>query len=162
MILLVASQAMPQHSNQSEVRAGIEENGWKVAYGRMVKEEEHFQLAVAVAEGILSDNPAPVLAYFDDFAKATVDRISPQVPEISRESLIEQMKKAMITRGGLLTVGRVDIKFGVATYQHWELEVRREPQMVGWPLHMAMVRVEKRIPLPGSYQPYIGVRVSNR
>lgn len=165
--------AQAQDDNQKSVRANIENGGWQVGYGRMITEWEYVQLTAAIAEAIASKNPSPVLVYLENFAVTTVDRISARVPEISRTFLIHLVKKTIITRGGTLTQGRIDVKFGIATYQRWnrvvvdvpEVYMARVENWVG-PIRVVhheprvrMRREESKIPLPNWHQPYVGIRL---
>src|ERR1700722_20351465 len=129
-MLVVASAAQAEDSNRTSVRASIEDGGWHVAYGRNVTEAEYAQLTATVAVSVSSGNPGPILAYLKDFAAATVDKVTNHVPEISKQLLAEQIKKAIVTRGGSLTIGRVDVKFGIATYNRWERAVVEVPDGV--------------------------------
>jgi hypothetical protein len=113
------------------------------------------------------------MSHMEDFATTTVDKVTGQVPDISRDILIENVKKSMTSPNHEIKIGKVDIKFGVATYNRWQHTVvdvpevrmvKKERRVLGRRIvwhepEIVLVRHENNIPLPNWHQPYVAVRV---
>jgi hypothetical protein len=163
-ILLVAFQARAEGTNQKEVRSAIETDGWKVVYGPMVTEAEHPRLMAAITEGIVTGNPALVLAYFKDFEKESLEKLTAGAPEMTRKALMARIEECITAGGGKLEGDGVEIRFAVATYNRHDLivvEVVAGAQCQARPpsCTIKMKKIERKAPLPNVYQPYIAVRI---
>jgi hypothetical protein len=162
LFALYPATGSAEDSNQGQVRQQIEEGGWKVAYGRMITEAEYYDFAQAVAASIASSEPGPIAAYLGDLAETSVAKMADAAPEIGREELLNFVRQAIVTRGGSITRGRLDVKFGVATYQRYQRIVADIPDGVEWDGFNTRPHYrheEQRIPLLNWHQPYIGIRL---
>jgi hypothetical protein len=168
MVVLAAAFALyptmgrAEDSNQGQVRQQVEAGGWKVAYGRMITEAEYYEFTEALAASIGSGEPGPVTAYLGDLAETSVEKMADAAPEIGREELLNFVRQAIVTRGGSITRGRLDVKFGVATYQRYQRIVVDISDGFDWDGFNSRPRYrheEQRIPLPNWHQPYIGIRL---
>lgn len=162
-----------EDSNQKEVRAKIAKGGWHVYYGEKITEAEYAGISAAVAASVATENPAPVLKYLEDYVDRTVTKLKGKAPELTATVLRELVEKAITTKGGSAKLGKVDVKFGIATYKRWQRvvyheprtrQVRKEKKVLGKTIvwhepEVYMEKVEKIIPLPNWHDPYIGIRV---
>jgi hypothetical protein len=128
----------------------------------MITEAEYYDFTQAMAASIGSGEPGPITAYLGDLVETSVAKMADAAPEIGREELLNFVKQAIVTRGGSITRGRLDVKFGVATYQRYQRIVVDIPDgfdIEGLDSKPRFRHVEQRIPLPNWQQPYIGIRL---
>ena len=158
-------------SNRDEVRARIEGGGWNIVWGVTINEAEYAKFIAAIAESVATDNPGPVLQYFDEYLQRMLDKMEANAPGIARDALYQAIIKALSDRGRTFRIGRIGIKGGIATYNRWYSQTISVPDGMErykikgpfgtwtWGWRPKFKNVTKKIPLPNHHQPYIGFRL---
>ena len=172
-LLTLNSYAFAEDSNQKEIRANIAKGGWNVYYGEKITEAEYVGISAATAVAVATENPAPVLKYLEDYVNRTVKKLKSKAPEMTETALRQLVEKAITAKKGESRVGKVDVKFGIATYKRWQRvvydeprtrQVKKEKKVLGKRIvwhepEVYMERVEKITKLPNWHDPYIAIRV---
>jgi hypothetical protein len=158
-------------SNRNEVRARIEGGGWNIVWGVTINEAEYAKFIAAIAESVASENPGPILHYFDVYLQRTIDKMEANAPGIARQALLNAIIKALKDRGRMFKLGRIGIKGGIVTYSRWYTQTVKVPdgteryKIKGpfgtwtWGYRPKFKDVTKKVPLPNHHQPYIGFRL---
>lgn len=176
LLALVSFVATPltvlaEETNRNEVRAGIAQGDWQVVYGDLINEADYAEFVLAVAAAVASENPAPIYAFFDAQLEAQLAKIEQTAPEIAGQALVDLLLRAFDSQGQVFRNGRLELSAGVATYKRWERVVYDEPRTYRckqdlpfppgawtWSICTTTERVEKIVPYPNNFQPYIRFR----
>lgn len=157
-----------EETNRNEVRESLARGGWDVIYGDLINEGDYAEFGLAVAASIATENPAPIYAFFDAQLNAQFTKIRNTAPDILQSSLNSLVLQAFRSQGTILRQGRLEISGGLATYKRWERVVYHEPRTyrckqslpIGWTWSVCTTteKVERTVPLPNNFQPYIRYR----
>lgn len=174
-------QAAGLRSNKDSVQASIRgrDRLSQVIYGKEFDHLEQKQFATAMAASVVSANPGPVLVYLKTFLAQTKVEVVNNLKQASREvrdklsrefdMLVIQALDKAVRQGKALDVSLhgVDVEIGLATYNHWVELKWKEPSLdrvdsgvPGVPgYRLRQKDVERKLPLPNTFQPYLKVRV---
>ena len=158
-----------EESNRNEVRRNLAKNGWTVIYGDLINEGDYAEFGAAVATAIATENPSPIYAFFNSQLNAQFTKIRRTAPDILQASLNDLIVQAFKTQGRVLRKGNLEVSGGLATYNRWKRVVYHEPHtyrcklqlpLGGWTWSICTTtkKVEKSVPLPNNFQPYIRYR----
>ena len=95
LLASIPANAWAESSNQSEVRASLEQGGWSVAYGRMITEKEYWDTSFSIVQSVYLKNPGPFLDYITTFVDSNVQKIASQIPGIARDDLIRWLDQSV-------------------------------------------------------------------
>lgn len=151
-------------SNRDDVRARVEADGWNVVWGVTINEAEYAKAAAALYSGNLG-------AYFGDYLDRNIEKFQRNAPGVTRDALVNTLKKAFKDRGRTFRVGRIGVKAGIATYQRWYTQSIQVPDGTErykihgpfgswtWGYRAKFKTVTKQVPLPNHHQPYVAFRL---
>lgn len=169
LFAIVPLQAFAEETNREDVRAALARGGWTVVYGDLINEADYLKVSGSIATGVVTSNPGPIYAAFNDQLQAQLNKIMRTAPEIVRSDLANMLLQAFTTQGRSIRKGRLEISAGMATYKRWELMSYKEPRtypcMQKGPFGIkfksictTMETVKRRVPYPNNHQPYIRYR----
>lgn len=89
-------------------------NGWTRAYGETIDEEEYFEATAATVASVVTANPAPLIAFLQDFIDEQVTALAQNVGM----SITEQFLKSVIdANGAAMPLNGFQFRFGILTQQ---------------------------------------------
>lgn len=154
LLASIPANAWAENSNQSEVRASLERDGWRVAYGRMITEKEYWDTSVSIVESVYLKDPQPFIDYITTFVDSNVDKIAAQIPGVARADLIRWFDQS-VRQNNIVTFRNLELNAGFATYQRWQEWTH--PTVEGWPPHVG--HATEKTPLPNWQQFYVRYRL---
>ena len=128
----VTAYSWAESSNRGEVRASLERDNWRVAWGDMFTEGDWLEGTLSVVASIYSENPGPFIAYMKQVAQQNYNRIVAQVPDLLLADLENWMKQSVET-GKVITYRNLAIDAGFATYRRWQKWTHPSLDTSHWP-----------------------------
>ncbi len=166
-ICLVVISPVWAESNKSDVRRS-KEDGWNVAWGNEINHAKELQFSGAVAASVACICTAPLQGFVAAELESTATTIANQLTDVSKKFVIKLLLDSL-ENGGVKRISRFDLEAGLATYNHWRKVIYHEPRPrmgrcgPSWarfncPEEAHMEEVERKVPLPNTFQPYVRFR----
>jgi hypothetical protein len=164
VVLLAAVPAVAQQeSNRDQVRANVASGGWNVVWGVTITEAEYAKASISISSGSYA-------TYFDGLLQGNIDTFRAKAGGVAASAISEAIKRSFKGRGTMVRVGRIGVKAGVATYSRWQIvpmwvdsrwrsSTNPMPFWGPKPIGGYWKIVNKKVPLPSQYQPYVAFRL---
>lgn len=165
-------------TNQRGVQKTINDRFFVVVWSKEFDQVEEVRFAQALGASVATANPAPAIQYVTQFAaesKRTVVENLRKAPDAVRTKLEREFEQLLVKgldaaingkRPAMVKVKAVDIVINVATYNHEFVVELVDPRLVktGEVLGVPVYTIEAesrtiRIPMPNTFQPYVGLVV---
>ncbi|MEN6537118.1 MAG: hypothetical protein ABFD89_25910 [Bryobacteraceae bacterium] len=156
VVLVTSSLATAEESNQKEVRASLERDGWRVAYGAIFTEGDWLEGTAAVVGSIYLKNSAPIDAWIKEEADKNYAKIRGQVANLALEDLTNLCLQS-IRQKRLVEIRNLQIEAGFATYNRWQ--EWSHPSLDTSRLPWRYRNVTERTALPNWHQLYLRYRI---
>jgi hypothetical protein len=164
----ICGTSFAEESNRSDVMKNVEKGWNKTAWGVVVNDAEYLKFTAAVAKAIATENPAPVMRYFEDMVRRNISKFKKEAGGIAEEVLWEAIVDGM-KNGKISKFDRLELKAGLATWQRWQIVSYHEPRTYkckqslpfgGWTWGVCTTTelVRKRVSLPNWHQPFVSIR----
>lgn len=158
-------------SNRNEVRAELSQGWDEIVYGVELNEGEYARFGASTAAAVACECAQPIINYFEDYVNRTIAKVQRDLPEISARTVDRMVAQALDNPGRVFSVDGLEASGGLATYNNWETAIYHEPRTEecrqdlpfgGWTSIpcSTLVEVEREIPLPNKFQPYIRFRLT--
>jgi len=144
-----------KETNRAEVQTRICGAGGTVVFGKELDHAEYLKIAGALATAIATETPAPVVAYFQEFAAE------------STRALATGLKQALILMalrnpGKVFRDGKWEVTGGFATYEHWKaigIEVPDRVEIKGFNVTVRKRMEWAKVQLPNTHQPWVRLQI---
>ena len=167
-IFFLWSNSFAEESNKAEVKKNVEKGWNKTAWGVTVNDAEYLKFTGAVAQAVVTENPGPVMKYFEDMVRRNISKFKQEAGGIAEDILWEAIVTGIKT-GKITKFNKIELKAGLATWQRWQIVSYHEPRTYkckqslpfgGWTWSVCTTSelVQKKVSLPNWHQPFVSIR----
>lgn len=171
MLALVVGIVQAEETNRNEKRSELAEGGWEVVYGDLINEADYAAFIAAVAAAVACECPVPIDAWFEGQIDAQVAKMQKSAADVGEDFLIKLIIDSLNDGGRTMRTGNLEVSAGLVTYKRWETVIYHEPRTYKckqdlpfggwtWSICTTQEKVEREIPLPNNFQPYLRFRVA--